>query len=99
MPASTVKMSSGRHTSPSRMRVPTSSTMIASSSRSHSGRNRPASRTPTCAPATEPSSSSPASTMSTALVVVAWIIVAAAVTNRIWNRLVPTTDAVAMPSR
>ena len=35
--------------------------------------------------------------MSTALVVVAWTIVAAAVTNSVWNRLVPTTTCAPMP--
>ena len=37
--------------------------------------------------------------MSTDLVVVAWIIVVAAVTNRIWNSDVPTTTWADMPSR
>src|SRR3546814_10835220 len=48
---------------------------------------------------TLPSSSRPASTISTAPVVNAWTIVAAIVTNRIWNSDVPTTTCVPMPRR
>ena len=43
--------------------------------------------------------SSAASTTSTALVVVAWTIVAVAVTNSVWNSEVPTTTCVPIPSR
>ena len=79
--------------------MPTSSTMIASARRRCSGLNLVANRAPTCAPVTDPTSSRAASTMSTAFVVVAWTIVADAVTNRVWNSDVPTTALVAMPSR
>ena len=46
---------------------------------------------------TEPSRSRPARTISTALVVSECIIVAAMVTNRIWNSEVPTTTLALMP--
>ena len=81
------------------MRIATVRTSSASIRRRYSGLSFIAKRLPICAPIAEPTSSSSASTMSTARVVTAWIIVVAAVTNRIWNRLVPTTTCADMPSR
>src|SRR3546814_11128152 len=71
--------------------ISTSSTMTASAMRRYSGFTRWAKRAPICAPVTLPSNSSPASTISTAPVDNAWTIVAAIVTNNIWNSEVPTT--------
>ena len=77
------------------MRKATSSTMTASARRRYSGFALVARRAPTWAPATEPSSRRAARTISTALVVVAWTIVAIAVTNNVWNKEVPSHNLYA----
>ena len=79
------------------MRSAIASTITARARRRYSGRAFCANSAPICAPETEPISSSTASTISTALVVSACIIVVAMVTNRIWNSDVPTTTLALMP--
>src|SRR5690606_8603652 len=79
----TVELSSGRNPRPIAIRMATSNTIPASARRRYSGFIRWANLAPSCAPVTLPINSNPARTMSTALVVMLCIIVAAMVTNNI----------------